>query len=34
MREGAGLETPPLSAKTGGPFRIREILSGIGGRTG
>ncbi len=33
MREGAGLDTPPLSPKTGGPFRIREILTGIGGRS-
>ena len=30
MREGAGLDTPPLSPKTSGPFRIREILSGVG----
>ena len=32
LRTGAGLETPPLSPKTGGPFRIREILTGVGGR--
>ena len=32
MREGAGLDTPPLSPKTSGPFRIREILSGVGRR--
>lgn len=32
LRDGAGLETPPLSPKTGGPFRIREIITGVGGR--
>jgi nucleoside-diphosphate-sugar epimerase len=32
IRTGAGLDTPPLSPKTGGPFRIREILTGVGGR--
>ncbi|WP_266096297.1 NAD-dependent epimerase/dehydratase family protein [Rubrobacter tropicus] len=32
LRSGAGLETPPLSPKTGGPFRIREFLTGVGGR--
>jgi len=32
LRTGAGLDTPPLSPKTGGPFRIREILTGVGGK--
>ena len=32
LRTGAGLDTPPLSPKTGGPLRIREILTGVGGR--
>jgi len=32
LRTGAGLDTPPLSPRTGGPFRIREILTGVGGR--
>lgn len=32
LRTGAGFDTPPLSPKTGGPFRIREILTGVGGR--
>jgi UDP-glucose 4-epimerase len=32
LRTGAGLDTPPLSPKTGGPFRIREIHTGVGGR--
>jgi UDP-glucose 4-epimerase len=32
LREGAGLDTPPLSPKTGGPFRVREFLTGVGAR--
>lgn len=32
LRTGAGLDTPPLSPETGGPFRIREFLTGVGGR--
>ena len=32
LRTGSGLDTPPLSPKTGGPFRIRELLTGGGGR--
>ena len=32
LREGSGLDTPPLSPKTGGPFRIRETLTGVGRR--
>jgi len=32
LREGVGLDTPPLSPKTGGPLRIREILTGVGRR--
>ncbi|MDP8953254.1 MAG: NAD-dependent epimerase/dehydratase family protein [Actinomycetota bacterium] len=32
LREGAGLDTPVLSPKTGGPARIREILTGVGRR--
>jgi UDP-glucose 4-epimerase len=32
VRDGAGLETPPLSPGTGGPARVRELLSGIGER--
>jgi UDP-glucose 4-epimerase len=34
MREGAGLETPPLEPGGAGPLRAREFLSGVGGRTG
>ncbi len=32
LRQGTGLDTPPLSPRTGGPFRIREILTGVGRR--
>ncbi len=34
MREGAGLDTPPLQAGSAGPLRLREFLSGVGARTG
>jgi UDP-glucose 4-epimerase len=34
MREGAGMDTPPLEPGGAGPLRLREILSGVGGRTG
>ncbi len=34
MRDGAGLETPPLEPGGAGPLRARELLSGVGGRTG
>lgn len=30
MREGAGLNTPPLDPATSGPGRIREVLTGVG----
>jgi hypothetical protein len=32
MREGAGTDTPPLEAGGAGPLRIKEFLTGIGGR--
>jgi len=32
MRRGDGDDTPPLSGDGSGPFRIREFLTGIGGR--
>jgi UDP-glucose 4-epimerase len=32
LKTASGLDTPPLSPKTGGPFRVREILTGVGGR--
>jgi nucleoside-diphosphate-sugar epimerase len=34
MREGAGLDTPPLEPGNKGLLRAREFLSGIGARTG
>jgi nucleoside-diphosphate-sugar epimerase len=30
MREGAGLDTPPLDPRAGGRLRIRELLTGVG----
>jgi nucleoside-diphosphate-sugar epimerase len=30
MRDGAGGPTPPLDPSTGGPARVREVLTGIG----
>jgi hypothetical protein len=32
MHSGADLDTPPLARETTGPARIRELLTGIGGR--
>jgi UDP-glucose 4-epimerase len=32
IREGAGIETPPLSPRTGGPARVKEVASGVGER--
>ena len=34
VREGAGIGTPPLDPKTGGPLRAREIATGVGQREG
>ncbi len=34
LRSGDGFPTPPLDPATSGPGRIREILSGVGGRQG
>jgi UDP-glucose 4-epimerase len=34
MRDGAGLDTPPLQPGNAGPMRAREFLSGVGARTG
>jgi UDP-glucose 4-epimerase len=31
---GAGSDTPPLSPRTSGPLRIRELLTGVGSRSG
>lgn len=32
LHEGAGMDTPPLSPRAGGPLRLRELLSGVGRR--
>ena len=32
MREGAGLDTPPLEPGGAGPLRVREFASGVGAR--
>ncbi|MBD0330199.1 MAG: NAD-dependent epimerase/dehydratase family protein [Thermoleophilia bacterium] len=32
VRDGAGLDTPPLSPATSGRFRSRELAAGVGGR--
>jgi UDP-glucose 4-epimerase len=34
MRDGAGLDTPPLQPGNAGPLRAREFLSGVGARMG
>ena len=34
MKDGAGLDTPPLEPGGAGRFRVREVLSGVGSRTG
>jgi hypothetical protein len=31
IRDGAGIDTPPLSPRSGGPFRAREMATGVGG---
>ncbi|MFI0349490.1 NAD-dependent epimerase/dehydratase family protein [Actinomadura sp. 9N407] len=32
LRSGAGMDTPPLAPGTGGPFRLRELVTGVGRR--
>ena len=32
LRDGADYPTPPLASGSGGPARLREILTGVGGR--
>ncbi|CAN5604209.1 SDR family oxidoreductase [soil metagenome] len=34
MRDGADFATPPLARATSGPLRVRELLTGVGGRSG
>jgi UDP-glucose 4-epimerase len=31
IHDSAGIDTPPLSPRSGGPLRIREFLTGVGG---
>jgi UDP-glucose 4-epimerase len=31
MRDGSGVETPPLAPRAGGPLRVRELMTGVGG---
>jgi UDP-glucose 4-epimerase len=33
LRHGRGYPTPPLDAGTGGPFRVREVATGVGARS-
>lgn len=33
IREGAGQDTPPLDRSAGGPLRVREFITGVGGRS-
>ena len=32
LRKREGIETPPLASDTGGPMRVRELLTGVGAR--
>jgi len=32
ISQGAGIDTPPLSPGSGGPLRVREVLTGVGRR--
>ncbi|MGV0742882.1 hypothetical protein [Mycolicibacterium sp. XJ870] len=32
LRDGSGMDTPPLDPKAGGRFREREFASGVGQR--
>ena len=34
MRDAAGMPTPPLDPRAGGPLRVRELITGVGGRSG
>jgi len=34
LRDRAGIETPPLAPHTGGPLRLRELVTGVGAREG
>jgi UDP-glucose 4-epimerase len=32
LRKRAGFDTPPLAPDAGGPFRVREVMTGVGAR--
>jgi hypothetical protein len=32
LRDSAGIDTPPLAPRAGGPLRVREFLTGVGAR--
>jgi nucleoside-diphosphate-sugar epimerase len=32
IRDSSGADTPPLAPDSGGPLRVRELLTGIGAR--
>lgn len=32
IAHGAGFDTPPLAPSSSGPVRVRELLTGVGGR--
>jgi UDP-glucose 4-epimerase len=34
IRERAGIDTPPLARDSGGPLRVRELLTGVGQKPG
>lgn len=34
LREGAGMDTPPLHPQAGGKFRLQELATGVGQRAG
>jgi UDP-glucose 4-epimerase len=34
IRDRAGIDTPPLARETSGPLRVRELLTGVGRRSG
>jgi nucleoside-diphosphate-sugar epimerase len=33
LRDRAGIDTPPLASGSGGPLRLREVMTRVGGRS-
>jgi UDP-glucose 4-epimerase len=33
LRDGSGVDTPPLAPRTSGPLRVRELMTGVGQRS-